>query len=206
MIPNQPTYILRRVATLLSVAILTLCLMAAVTGILLSFYYEPTATGANASLVTITKDVTNGWLVRTVHDIAGNVLVVLGLLQLVVLFLSRRFQPAWLTAWVSNIALTLSAIGLGWTAMILDWSQIGYWRFKLELGSIQAIPAIGNQLRAILTGGSLGTMTVQHMFTLHSYVLAIVAITVAIIQLLSLLQQEHTLDPTPTTLTASEPS
>jgi cytochrome b6 len=180
--------------------------MAAVTGILLSFYYEPTTTGAHSSLEMISQELTNGWLVRTVHDIAGNVVVVLGLLQLVVLFLSRQFQPAWLTAWTSNIALTLSAIGLGWTAMILDWSQVGYWRLKLELGTIEAIPAIGNQLRTILTGGSLSSFTIQHMYTLHSYVLAIVALTLAIIQLASLLQQESKLDPVTPSLTASEPS
>ncbi len=191
MLLQQPNYILRRVATLLSVAILTLCLMAAITGILLAFYYEPTAAGAHASLAAIAQNVPNGWLVRTIHDIAGNVVVVLGLVQLVVLFLSRQFQPAWLTAWVSSILFTLSAIGLGWTAMILDWSQIGYWRLKVELGTIGAIPAIGEQIRTLLTGGSLGNMTIQRMYTLHSYVLAIVALAVAIIHLVSLLQQER---------------
>lgn len=187
---TQPDYILRRVATILSVAILTLCLMAGTTGTLLSFYYEPTAAGAHASLEFITNDVHHGWLIRTVHDIAGNVVVVLGLIQLVVLFFSRRLQPAWVTAWVSGFILTLSAIGLGWTAMILDWSQIGYWRLKVELGTISALPVIGNQIQTLLTGGSFGNMTVQRMYTLHSYVLAIVALTLAAIHLISLLQQE----------------
>jgi quinol-cytochrome oxidoreductase complex cytochrome b subunit len=38
--------ILRRIATVLSVVILSLCLIYVSTGILLSFYYEPTAGGA----------------------------------------------------------------------------------------------------------------------------------------------------------------
>lgn len=37
------SFILRRLATILSVAIISLSLIAAITGILLSFYYEPTA-------------------------------------------------------------------------------------------------------------------------------------------------------------------
>ncbi|MCS6814293.1 MAG: cytochrome b N-terminal domain-containing protein [Cyanobacteria bacterium] len=194
---TQPTYILRRVATLLSIAILTLCLMAAITGTLLSFYYEPTATGAHASLEFITNDVHHGWLIRTVHNVAGNVVVVLGLIQLVVLFFSRCLQPAWVTAWVSGVTFTLSAIGLGWTAMILDWSQVGYWRLKVELGTIAAIPVIGSQIQTLLTGGGFGSMTIQRMYTLHSYVLAIVAVTLAAIHLISLLQQERRLN-TPT--------
>ena len=37
---------LRRTATILSVAIVTLSAIAAITGVLLSFYYEPAAGGA----------------------------------------------------------------------------------------------------------------------------------------------------------------
>jgi len=78
-----------------------------------------------------------------------------------------------LTAWISGILFTLTAIALGWTAMLLDWTQLGYWRFNIELGTV-AIPLIGSQLRAILTGGgAINTLTVAHLYTLHSYVLSI---------------------------------
>ncbi|HBL11695.1 MAG TPA: hypothetical protein DD379_09845 [Cyanobacteria bacterium UBA11162] len=40
------SFVVRRLATILSVAVLSLSLIAAITGILLSFYYEPTAGGA----------------------------------------------------------------------------------------------------------------------------------------------------------------
>jgi len=74
------------------------------------------------------------------------------LVEIVVMFLGERFRRSWLTAWISGILFTLTAIALGWTAMLLDWTQLGYWRFNIELGTV-AIPLIGSQLRAILTGG-----------------------------------------------------
>lgn len=186
-------FVLRRLSTILAVVILTLTLTAAVTGILLSFYYQPTAGGAYESLKTVTTEVSNGWLIRTVHDLAGNLVIVVGLIQIVVMFLSERFRPSWLTAWISGIVFTLAAIGLGWTAMILDWSQEGFWRLRIELGTIEAIPLIGHQLRDILTGGSIGTVTVEHMYTLHSYVISIAALGLAIAHLGGLLFQEREL-------------
>ena len=76
--------------------------------------------------------------------------------------------------------------------MSLGWTQLGYWRFKLELGTIESIPVIGSLLREILTGGgAVGTVTIQHLYALHSYVLSIGAIVLAIIHLFGLLVQER---------------
>lgn len=186
-------FILRRLSTLLAVVVLTLTLVTAVTGILIAFYYEPTAGGAYRSLTSLTTEISFGWLIRSLHDIAGNAVIGVALIQIVVMFLGERFRPSWLTAWMSGILFTLTAIGLSWTAIILDWSQLGFWRLKIELGTIEAIPLIGSQLREILTGGSVGTLTVAHMYTLHSYVLSIAALGLSIVHLSGLLFQEREL-------------
>jgi cytochrome b6 len=183
-------FVLRRLATVLAVAILTLSLLSAVTGMLLAFYYQPVAGGAYDSLATINTQVSFGWLIRSIHNLAGNSVIGVALIEIVVMFLGRQFRPSWLTAWISGIFFTLSAIGLGWTAMILSWTQEGFWRLKLELGTIEAIPFIGPQLREILTGGAVNSTTVTHFYTLHSYVLAIAAIVLAVVHLGSVLVQE----------------
>ncbi|WP_375515426.1 cytochrome b N-terminal domain-containing protein [uncultured Nostoc sp.] len=183
--------ILRRVATIISVVILTLCLIYISTGVLLSFYYEPTAGGAYNSLKMINTQLPNGWLFWRAHDIAGNAVIAIALIQIVVMFLGRQFRKSWLAAWISGILLTLSAIGLNWTAMILDWTQEGYWRFNIELGTIEAIPFIGGQLREILTGGgAINTVTIQHLYTIHSYLISVATLIFAIVHLSALLWQE----------------
>jgi cytochrome b6 len=189
---NVPySFILRRLATILAVVILSLSLTAAFTGILLSFYYEPTAGGAYNSLRIIKSEIPNGWLIQRIHEIAGNGLIVASLIEIVVMFLGEKFRPSWLTAWISGILLTLTAIALGWTAMLLDWTQLGYWRFTIELGTVEVIPVIGPLLRTILTGGgAVNTVTVAHLYTLHSYVLSIGALILAVIHLGGVLLQE----------------
>ena len=189
---NVPySFVLRRLATILAVVILSLSLTAAFTGILLSFYYEPTAGGAYNSLRIIKSVIPNGWLIQRIHEIAGNGLIVDSLIEIVVMFLGEKFRPSWLTAWISGILLILTAIALGWTAMLLDWTQLGYWRFTIELGTVEIIPVIGPLLRTILTGGgAVNTVTVAHLYTLHSYVLSIGALILAVIHLGGVLLQE----------------
>jgi len=186
------SFLLRRLATILAIVILTLSLTSALTGILLAFYYEPTAGGAYNSLKVIATEVSNGWLIQRLHKIAGNGVIAVSLVEIVVMFLGERFRSSWLTAWISGILLTLTAIALGWTAMLLDWTQLSYWRFRIELGTIEAIPAIGLQLRDIITGGgAVNTLTVQRLYAIHSYILSIGALILAIVHLASLLVQER---------------
>ncbi len=185
-------WILRRLATLLAVVSLTLVLVAAITGILLAFYYDPSVKGAFESLRQITEEIPGGSLVRSLHNIAGNALIYTALLQIFVMFFGRQHQPAWFTGWLSGGFLTLSAIGLGWTAMILDWDQIGYWRLKIEMGTLGSLPVLGPILKAIFLGGDgISSTTITHMYTIHSYLLSVAALTLSVIHLAALLYQER---------------
>ena len=185
-------FLLRRTATVLSVVILTLAIIAAISGLLIGFYYEPAAGNAYKSLQTISNTVPNGWLILGIHDWAGNGIIAVALIQIIVMFLGRQFRRSWLTAWISGILLTLSAIGLGWTAMILGWNQLGYWRLKVELGTIASIPLVGETISNILTGGNgINTTTIVHFDTIHSYVLSIIAIALSVVHLVALIIQER---------------
>ena len=190
---NQYHYILQRTATILAVAELTLCGIATFTGILLAFYYQPTALGAYKSLTMIVNKVSNGSLILSLHNLAGNILIVLALVQIVVMFLGRQqFLLSWLTAWISGISLTLTAIGLSWTAIVLNWEQISFWRFKIELSIVASIPLLGSNLRNILSGGNgINSITLQHMYALHSYILMIAAIFLSVTHLTALIYQEQ---------------
>ncbi|AFY96760.1 cytochrome b N-terminal domain-containing protein [Chamaesiphon minutus] len=194
MIKNT-TVRLQQLATIIAVSILSLVLTAAISGLLLAFYYEPSAGAAYNSLKQIDTRINFGWLILTVHHLAGNGFLILALIQIIVMFFGEQFRPAWIVAWVSGILLTLNAVGLGWTSMILDWSQQGFWRFKIELGTISAIPLIGPTLSTILTGGeAISTETIVHLYTLHSYVLSIVAIGLSIFHLAGLSVQEQEIE------------
>ncbi|EDX85067.1 cytochrome b(N-terminal domain)/b6/petB subfamily, putative [Synechococcus sp. PCC 7335] len=185
-------YILQRTATLLAVAALTLCGTAATTGILIAFYYQPAAMQAHESLSAIAHDISSGAVILSLHHVAGNGLIVVSLVQLVVMFLGREFLCSWFTGWISGICLTLAAMGLSWTAIVLSWDQTSFWRFKIELSIVGSIPFVGGALREVLSGGSgINSVTLQHMYALHSYVLAIAAIFLSVLHLGALILQEQ---------------
>jgi cytochrome b6 len=188
----QYNSMLRRTATILSIVILTLAIVAAISGILIGFYYEPAAGDAYQSLNQIDESLPYGWLIYSLHDLAGNGIIAVALIQIIVMFLGRQFRRSWLTAWISGILLTLSTIGLGWTAMILSWNQLGYWRLKVELSIIESVPIVGTFISNLLTGGSgINTTTIVHFYTIHSYVLSIAAIALSIVHLVALVLQEQ---------------
>ena len=185
---------LRKLATILAIAMFALCLLAAITGVAIAFYYTPSTTNAYSSIEYINNQVTNGWLIRSLHNIAGNGLIAVSLVQIVVMFLGRQIIGGWIVGWVSGIFLTLTAIGLGWTAMNLEWSQLGYWRLNIELSIIESVPLIGQFLRQLLLGGdAIGTISLQHLFTIHSYLLSAVALGLSSIHLVGTFI--HSLEP-----------
>ena len=185
-------FLLRRSATILAIAILTLAIVAAITGILIGFYYQPIAGNAYKSLAYIYEQVPFGWLIYGLHDISGNGIIVVSLIQLIVLFLGRQFRASWLTAWIGGILLTLSTIALGWTAMILSWTQLGFWRLKVELSIIGSIPLIGETIQNILVGGGgINTSTITRFYTIHGYILSVAAIALSLVHLIALLIQEQ---------------
>ena len=177
---------LQKLATILAIAIFSLCLLAAITGVSLAFYYTPSTTNAYSSIEYINNQVANGWLMISLHNIAGNGLIAVSLVQIVVMFFGRQMVGGWIVGWISGIFLTLTAIGLGWTAMNLEWSQLGYWRLNIELTIIESVPLIGQFLRQLLLGGdAIGTISLEHLFTIHSYLLAAVALVLSIVHLVS---------------------
>jgi cytochrome b6 len=197
--------LLRRLATILAISTATLVALAGVSGLLLAFYYRPVAGGAHDAVEQIIAQVPYGWLFQSVHRVAADGMIILGLLQLVVLFLGQQFCRNWLIAWISGIFLTLVAIASGWTAMSLKWTQVGYWRLSVELGSISAIPLIGPTLRDIITGGGgIGTVALEHLYALHSYILGALAIGLTALHLWSTLQHERSAPQLPPTEMLSE--
>ena len=189
---EQYRYILQRTATLLAVAELTLWGVAAITGILIAFYYQPAAMAAHTSLTTIVQNITSGDLILSLHHVAGQGLIILALVQIIVMFLGREFLLPWLVGWMSGVLLTLAAIGLSWTAIVLNWEQTSFWRFKIELSIVGSLPWVGAKLQEILSGGGgINSITLQHMYALHSYILAIAALLLTIIHLTALLYQEQ---------------
>ncbi len=172
---NLTKYLLPRNVNIwytLGAVLLTLFMLQFVTGILLLIYYVPNPTEAFSSVETIMNEVPYGWLIRYLHAVGSNVIVIVLLLHMLsVLFMGAYKKPREFT-WLSGFILFNVALILCLTGYLLPWSQLSFWATTVATDAAGAIPFIGDALVRFMRGGAMvGDATLGRFFALHVMVL-----------------------------------
>lgn len=141
------------------------------TGVMLSFYYAPTATDAWGSVHYIENQVAMGGLIRGLHHFGASALVVLSVLQLVSAFLRNAVALPSHYRWISGVLLLGLALAFCMTGALLPWDQAGYWQSMVETNIMASAPG-GDLVRPLAIGGSdLGNLTLTRYYAVHTLVL-----------------------------------
>ncbi|MCP5112694.1 MAG: cytochrome bc complex cytochrome b subunit, partial [bacterium] len=151
---------------------LFLFLIQVLTGILLLLYYRPTPTEAYESVQFIMTRVAYGWLVRSVHSWAANLMILAAFIHMFsVVFLHAYRRPREVT-WLSGIALLGLALGFGFSGYLLPWNEVSYFATKVGTDMAASMPGIGPALARFLRGGDeVGGGTLTRFFGFHVAVL-----------------------------------
>jgi menaquinol-cytochrome c reductase cytochrome b subunit len=147
-----------------------------VTGIFLSFYFVPDATGSPApayqSVNYIMNSVFLGWLVRGTHFWAANLLVVMIVLHMARVFWTGSYRAPRELNWMVGILLLFVVLTFSLTGYLLPWDTKAYWATSVTIQIIGSSPIIGGVLQTALQGGpTLGADTLQRFFTIHVFIL-----------------------------------
>lgn len=144
----------------------------AVTGFLLLIYYTPHPDYAFGSVQTIMNEVPYGWLVRMMHVVGSNLLIVVVPLHLFsVLFMGSYKKPRELT-WVFGSFLMIITFTFCLSGYLLQWSQLSYWATTIVTTIPTAFPYFGDALARILRGGEMvAGPTLGRFFALHISIL-----------------------------------
>ncbi|MDF1580766.1 MAG: cytochrome bc complex cytochrome b subunit [Desulfuromonadales bacterium] len=176
LLHNQLTgYLLPRTLTVwhtLGAVLLALFGLQLLTGILLLVYYIPSPETAFSSVERIMNDVPFGWLIRTLHAVGSNIIVVALLLHMVsVAFMGSYKKPRELT-WLSGFILFNLGLVLCLTGYLLPWSQLSFWATTVATDAAGAVPIVGAKLVEFLRGGPMVSgVTLGRFFALHVIVL-----------------------------------
>jgi quinol-cytochrome oxidoreductase complex cytochrome b subunit len=147
-----------------------------VTGVLLAFYYRPSAQEAYPSVQHIVSDISFGWLVRDVHVWAANLIVLATLAHMARVFFSAAYKPPRETNWLIGLLLLFVVLAFGATGYLLPWDQWAYWTVTEVLGAVNVIPVIGTALGDALMGDVIASgATLSRYFALHVIVLPWIA-------------------------------
>jgi cytochrome b6 len=138
------------------------------TGILLLLYYRPSASEAFESVQYIMTRVQFGWLVRSIHSWAANLLIFTAFCHMFsVLFLGAYRKPRELT-WVTGMLLLFLAMGFGFSGYLLPWNTLAFFATKVGTEITGQVPGIGHSLKVFLRGGEDVTgATLTRFFGFH---------------------------------------
>jgi len=143
-----------------------------VTGTLLTLYYKPTPEAAYESVQFVTSDVSFGWLIRSMHHWAANLMILFVVLHLVRVFFQAAYKYPRELTWVIGGGLLLVTLGFGFTGYLLPWDQRAYWATVVGTDIAGSVPLIGDALLQLLRGGADVTGdTMSRFFGIHVLVL-----------------------------------
>jgi len=152
-----------------------------VTGIMLLFYYTPTAELANKSIHLIMTQVPFGWLIRSVHAWSANALMAVVLIHMFSAFLMKSYRAPRTIMWLTGIVLLVLMIGFGFTGYLLPWDQTSYFATKIGAEVPRALPWIGDIISSLIKGAKdVNGSTLTRMFALHVGVLPAISILLVV--------------------------
>jgi ubiquinol-cytochrome c reductase cytochrome b subunit len=151
-----------RLAYIFGSGLLFIFLSQIITGVFLALYYVPSADHAHTTVAYITKAVTAGSFLRSLHSYGSSAMVI----ELL---------------WISGCALFGLVLGMAFTGYLLPWDQRAYFATAVGTNAITEIPRIGESLTRLMRGGTeMGTLTlsrffVAHVFLIPAFIFALVA-------------------------------
>lgn len=148
-------------------SLLGLCLgIQIVTGLFLAIHYTAHVDLAFNSVIHITRDVTYGWLLRSIHANGGSWFFICIYFHIGrgMYYGSYLAQHTWNTG-VILLFLTMATAFLGY---VLPWGQISFWGATVITNLLSAIPYVGKIMVEWVWGGfAVDNATLTRFFALH---------------------------------------
>nr|YP_006576081.1 cytochrome b [Membranipora grandicella]AEH99610.1 cytochrome b [Membranipora grandicella] len=148
-------------------SLLGLCLATQIaTGIFLAMYYASDVSLAFDSVTYISRDVSNGWLIRSIHANSASFFFMAFYLH-IGRGIYYSSYTMWKT-WVSGVTLFLLAIVTAFMGYVLPWGQMSYWAATVITNLVSTVPYVGQDLVIWLWGGfSVNNATLVRFYALH---------------------------------------
>jgi ubiquinol-cytochrome c reductase cytochrome b subunit len=143
-----------------------------ITGVFLALYYIPSADHAHTTIAYITKEVTAGSFIRSIHAYGSSAIVIVLLLHITQTFLFGSYKGKRELLWFAGCVLFALMLGMSFTGYLLPWDQKAFFATTVGTNILSEIPWVGNALKSLLRGGTeMGTLTLSRFFVLHVFMI-----------------------------------
>ncbi len=151
-----------------------------ITGVLLMLHYTPSVEAAYNSVKDIVHVVPGGRIIRNMHRLASNAMVIVVFLHLLRVFYTGSYLGERSLNWVIGVVMFVVVLLMSFSGYLLPWDQLSYWAVTIgsniaasareltDLLGITAVVDVGGFLQRILIGGdTVGQAALTRFFMLH---------------------------------------
>ncbi len=131
-------------------------LVEVVTGLILMVWYIPAQDQAYQSMVKILTDVPFGQLMRDIHRVGAELMVIFVALHMFRVYLTGSFKHPRQFTWVTGVVLLILTLGLSYSGYLLPWDQLAYWAVTIGTSMAKSAPPkeiMGYATNLLLRGG-----------------------------------------------------
>ena len=170
-------------------------ILAAISGIILTFWYVPSTapvptdmygrfggvqpTEAWVSVAQIMLEIPFGFMVRAIHFWAAMIMVAAVFLHMLRVYFTQAYKKPRELNWLLGVLLMLVTLALGYSGYILPWSQLAYWAGTIgnEMAASSPPAIFGRIVAALLFAEEFGSQqTLTRMYVLHVVLLPLIAV------------------------------
>ena len=159
-----------RFAYIFGSGLLFIFLSQIITGIFLALYYVPSADHAHTTVAYMTKVVTAGSFLRSLHSYGASAMVIVLLLHLSQTYVYGAYKGRRELIWISGCVLFALVMAMAFTGYLLPWDQRAYFATAVGTNAIGEVPLVGEMVTRLLRGGTeMGTLTISRFFVAHVF-------------------------------------
>jgi len=161
-----------RLAYVFGSGLLFIFISQVITGVFLALYYVPSADHAHTTVAYITKAITAGSFLRSLHAYGSSAMVIVLLLHLSQTYIYGAYKGRRELLWLSGCVLFALILGMAFTGYLLPWDQRSYFATAVGTNAASEIPLVGESLKRVMRGGTeMGTLTISRFFVAHVFLI-----------------------------------
>jgi quinol-cytochrome oxidoreductase complex cytochrome b subunit len=125
------------------------------TGLFLMIFYTPSPLVAYENMINILSNVPFGRLMRDLHKLGAELMVIVVLLHMARTYLTGNYKKPRQFTWVTGIILVLVTLLLSFSGYLLPWDQLSLWAVTIGASMVEAIQPqqVGDIANLIVRGG-----------------------------------------------------
>jgi ubiquinol-cytochrome c reductase cytochrome b subunit len=164
-----------------------------ITGIWLTFVYDPSPTAAYPSVLALGRSDPTGYLIRQVHHWSAVVFVAAIIIHMARIFFTAAFRKPREINWVVGVLLLVLASLTGFTGYSLPNDALSGTGLRIGMSVALSVPLIGAWASNLINGGAYpGPLLLAHIYTIHVFFLPVLIALLLSLHMGMLVLQKHT--------------